>query len=54
MDAFVWSRIGRATGETDAFIAATALAYGATLVTHNTKHFRHVPGLKLEDWLSES
>jgi tRNA(fMet)-specific endonuclease VapC len=47
-------RIGRATGETDAFIAATALAYGATLVTHNTKHFQHIPGLKLEDWLATS
>ena len=45
-------RIGRATGEIDAFIAATALAYRATLVTHNTKHFQHVPGLKLEDWLA--
>ena len=47
-------RIGRTTGETDAFIAATALACGATLVTHNTKHFRHIPGLRLEDWLATS
>lgn len=47
-------RMGRRTGETDAFIAATALAYGATLVTHNTKHFQHIPGLHLEDWLASS
>jgi tRNA(fMet)-specific endonuclease VapC len=47
-------RIGRPAGEIDAFIADTALAYGATLVTHNTKHFRHIPGLKLEDWLAAS
>jgi tRNA(fMet)-specific endonuclease VapC len=48
------NRIGRTTGEIDAFIAATALAHGATLVTHHTKHFQHVPGLRLEDWVATS
>jgi tRNA(fMet)-specific endonuclease VapC len=31
-------------------IAATALANGLTVVTHNTAEFSRVPGLKLEDW----
>ena len=34
----------------DLFIAATALVNDYTLVTHNTRHFSRIPGLKLEDW----
>jgi tRNA(fMet)-specific endonuclease VapC len=34
----------------DLLIAATALAYDSTLVTHNTAHFQYVPELRLEDW----
>lgn len=37
----------------DLFIAATALIGNHTLVTHNTRHFSRIPGLKLEDWLEE-
>lgn len=37
----------------DMFIAASALAEDLTLVTHNTKHFSRVPGLKLEDWIQD-
>jgi tRNA(fMet)-specific endonuclease VapC len=33
-------------------IAATALVHNLTLVTHNTKDYQHVPGLRLEDWLT--
>lgn len=43
-------RQGRPIGSNDLFIAATALAYDLTLVTHNTREFGRVPGLKLEDW----
>jgi tRNA(fMet)-specific endonuclease VapC len=43
---------GRPTSEIDALIAAVALANNAVLVTHNTKHFEHIGGLQLEDWLS--
>jgi tRNA(fMet)-specific endonuclease VapC len=43
-------RIGRPIGGYDALIAATALAQGLTVVTHNTREFSRVPGLKLEDW----
>lgn len=36
----------------DLFIAATALVHDLVLVTHNTKDFRNIPGLALEDWLA--
>lgn len=45
-------RKGRPTGEVDALIAAVALAHEATLITHNTRHFEHIPGLQLADWLA--
>jgi tRNA(fMet)-specific endonuclease VapC len=35
----------------DIMIAATALVHGLTLVTHNTKHFENISGLKIVDWL---
>jgi tRNA(fMet)-specific endonuclease VapC len=46
-------RKGRKTPAMDLLIAATAVAHEATLVTHNTKHFEHIDGLQLEDWLAE-
>jgi tRNA(fMet)-specific endonuclease VapC len=33
-------------------IAVTARVYDLTLVTHNTRHFQRIPGLRLEDWLA--
>lgn len=36
----------------DLLIAAVALLYDLTLVTHNTRDFQKVPGLRLEDWLT--
>ena len=42
---------GQPIGEMDTQIAAHALALGLPLVTHNTRHFKRVPGLKLEDWV---
>jgi tRNA(fMet)-specific endonuclease VapC len=42
---------GRPIGQMDTQIAAHALALGLPLVTHNTRHFQRVPGLKLEDWM---
>ena len=41
---------GAVIGGNDLWIAATALAHGATLVTNNTEEFSRVPGLLLEDW----
>jgi tRNA(fMet)-specific endonuclease VapC len=43
--------IGRPMESDDLLIAATALVYGLTLVTHNTSDFVHVPGLVVADWL---
>ena len=36
----------------DCMIAAHALSIGAILVTDNTKHFKRVPGLAMENWLA--
>jgi len=44
-------RNGRPVGEFDTQIAAHALAEKLILVTHNTRHFENVQGLKLEDWM---
>lgn len=38
---------GRWSSDNDAWIAATALAYQLPLVTHNRRHFEHIPGLEL-------
>jgi tRNA(fMet)-specific endonuclease VapC len=44
-------RQGIPIGEMDTQIAAHALAEDLTLVSHNTRHFERIPGLKLEDWM---
>jgi predicted nucleic acid-binding protein len=43
-------KTGQSIGIMDTQIAAQALADNLTLVTHNTKHFKRIPNLKLEDW----
>lgn len=43
-------RSGTPIGPYDILIAASALARGAVLVTHNTKEFDRVEGLKIVDW----
>ena len=35
---------------TDVFIAATGLRHGWPIVTHNTRDFKRIDGLVLEDW----
>ena len=37
-------------GAYDALLAGHALSLGAVFVTHNTREFSRVPGLKVEDW----
>lgn len=43
-------RQGQLIGGNDMQIAATTLAHGLILVTHNTREFSRVTGLQLEDW----
>lgn len=47
-------RAGRLIGANDLLIAATALANGLTLITHNTDEFKRIEGLVVEDWEEES
>jgi tRNA(fMet)-specific endonuclease VapC len=41
---------GTPIGPMDVLIAGTALAFQATLVTHNVKEFSRVSGLAIADW----
>lgn len=43
-------RSGRPIGPNDLLIAATARAHDLVLVTHNTREFGRVPGLRVDDW----
>lgn len=42
---------GTPLGPMDTLIAGIALAQRATLVTNNTREFRRVPALKLDNWI---
>jgi tRNA(fMet)-specific endonuclease VapC len=41
---------GKIIGANDLLIASHALTLGATLVTNNTREFKRIEGLILEDW----
>jgi tRNA(fMet)-specific endonuclease VapC len=43
---------GNRLADLDLQIAAICLAAGATLLTHNARHFGRVEGLLIEDWLA--
>ncbi|MDH7486812.1 MAG: PIN domain-containing protein [Anaerolineae bacterium] len=45
-------RRGQRLSDLDLQVAAIALANDASLATHNQAHFRHIPDLRLEDWLA--
>lgn len=46
---------GQPIGELDMMIAAHAMAVGAVLVTHNTRHFKRIAApLTLVDWHGET
>ena len=45
-------RQGQRIGERDMLIAAHARSLGYVLVTNNTREFRRVEGLTVEDWLN--
>jgi tRNA(fMet)-specific endonuclease VapC len=44
---------GKPIGQMDTLIAAHALAAQLVVVTHNTRHFKLVPGLTIEDWTQD-
>ena len=44
-------RAGTPIGPNDLWLAAQALAHGLTMVTRNTREFKRVKGLKVEDWV---
>jgi len=43
-------RAGTPIGSLDMLIASHALALGRTIVTNNTREFRRITGLKVENW----
>ncbi len=42
---------GKPIGPLDTLIAAHALSLGLILVTNNSREFKRVPGLRVEDWI---
>ena len=56
-DAFLAGKIraelegrGESIGDLDEMLAASAIAQGLIMVTHNIKHFSRIAGLTIEDW----
>jgi predicted nucleic acid-binding protein len=45
-------RMGTPIGDADTRIASVALARNFTVVAGNVRHFRRVPGLRVENWLA--
>lgn len=43
---------GTPIGELDTMIGAQALVSGLTIVTHNTRHYAKIAGLRLQSWAS--
>ncbi len=41
---------GTPIGVNDTYIAAIAASHQQILVTRNTKHFKHIPELRIENW----
>ena len=41
---------GKTLDDFDLIIASSALTHNLTLVTNNTRHFRRIDGLRLENW----
>ncbi len=41
---------GTIIDDMDLFIASTAIVHGYTLVTNNTKHFKRIPNVLIDNW----
>jgi tRNA(fMet)-specific endonuclease VapC len=48
---FGWSPFGQPIEDFDLLIGITARENDLAVVTHNTKHFSRIEGLKTEDWM---
>ncbi len=44
-------KIGQNIGSYDLLIASQGLGRNFTVITHNTREFNRVPGLRVEDWV---
>jgi tRNA(fMet)-specific endonuclease VapC len=47
-------RKGQPVGDIDLLIAGVAISRELKLVTNNTKHFNRIPGISLENWLTQT
>ena len=46
----IW-KAGKKIEDFDLLIGCAAKAAGLTMVTHNVKHFSHIEGIEIEDWV---
>jgi tRNA(fMet)-specific endonuclease VapC len=46
-------RSGTLFSTVDLMIASVAIIHDLTLITHNTKDFENIPGLRYDDWLRD-
>lgn len=46
----IWNA-GKKIEDFDLLIGCAAKAAGLTMVTHNVKHFSHIEGIEIEDWV---
>ncbi len=46
-------RVGKSVGPLDMLIGAHARAEGLTVVTNNAREFGRLPGVRVENWVSE-
>jgi tRNA(fMet)-specific endonuclease VapC len=44
-------RQGQRLADADLLIGAIAVAYRATVITGNTRHYERIPGITVEDWI---
>jgi len=44
-------KLGIGCSEPDLRIAAVAIQHSLFLITGNTKHFKNIPGLRIENWI---
>ncbi len=45
-------KVGEPIGPNDILIASIVLYHKGTLITHNTKEFKRIKNLKVEDWVN--